>query len=174
MWIYDDGYQLRVNEVVGDLTTFSLIGKSDQWVRRRGLLRESSNLGDMERRMVYRTGQPLESLRDLLQSKPGTAFSFHQEYRAGEQMIRQKVQVRLDAREQITVPAGKFDDALVLTWTTESLTSAWTSLERWWYVPEIGHYVRLEYKYGSGPFGSRVLIRHCAHDDKVCQKIYGR
>ena len=34
----------------------------------------------------------------------------------------------------------------------------WTGFERWWYSPEVRHYVRMEYRYGKHPVSSRVLM----------------
>ncbi|MBF0177285.1 MAG: hypothetical protein HQL63_10635 [Magnetococcales bacterium] len=166
-WRYEDGTHLRVTAVEQDRATFASIDKPGQWVQRRGLLREASYLGDTERRMVYRSGNPLEAMAGLLAGKPGRAIAFEQEYQAGVQMVRQKIQLSYDAEETVTVPAGVFQTQ-VLTWLTESLTSDWKGLERWWYAPSIGHYVRLEHKYGHGPAGSRVLLTYCTHKPEGC------
>ena len=36
----------------------------------------------------------------------------------------------------------------------------WTGFERWWYSPQAQNYVRMEFKYGPEPDGSRVLMNY--------------
>jgi len=45
----------------------------------------------------------------------------------------------------------------VVVMRTRNPETGWTGFERWWYAPEARHYVRLEYRYGDQPVGSRVL-----------------
>jgi hypothetical protein len=64
----------------------------------------------------------------------------------------------VEGHETVKVPAGEFD-CIILVMRTRNLTDEWTGFERWWFSPQAKNFVRMEYRYGSAPPGSRVLTQ---------------
>jgi len=154
-WTYSDGYGLRVSATDGVITTFERTDAPGQWFSRYGFLRQDAKSGTAERQTIYRTIAPNHGLQ-LNEDHP---LTFQREYLTnGEQQVH-ATSWTAEGHETITVPAGTFD-CWVIVWRTRSLKSNWTGFERWWYSPEVQHYVRMEYKYGEGPTASRVLMRY--------------
>ncbi len=152
-WRYSDGYQLLVSSVVGQDVTFQRVDVPNDFLVRRGLFKVKSKQGDTVREMVYRTRDP----QDLFPLAVGKQVVFTEEYlRAGE-MIRHNVSWTVEGQETISVPAGTFP-CWVLVMRTRGVQSDWVGMERWWYNPDVKHYVRLEYRYGTEPAGARVLM----------------
>jgi hypothetical protein len=151
-WRYSDGYDLGVSTVMGNDTTFKRLDMPDDWMVRRSLFKMRSKQGDILREVVYRTKDPEE----LFPLAIGKQVVFLEEYlRAGE-LIRRNTSWTVEGQETIQVPAGTFY-CWVLVMRTRSLQSNWVGSERWWYSPDVKHYVRLEYRYGTEPAGARVL-----------------
>ncbi|CAK0773553.1 hypothetical protein CCP3SC1_60067 [Gammaproteobacteria bacterium] len=154
-WRYSDGYELRVSAVQGSDTTFQRVDTLDEWLVRRGLFKVRSKQGNVYREVIYRTKDP-EELFPLAVNKQ---VVFSEEYlRAGE-LIRRNTSWTVEGREIIQVPAGTFN-CWILVMRTRGVQSDWTGSERWWYSPEVKHYVRLEYRYGTEPAGARVLMSY--------------
>jgi hypothetical protein len=154
-WHYSDGYELKVSSVAGNDTTFDRSDMPGDWVVRRGLFKIRSKQRDVLREVVYRTHDPVE----LFPLAVGKQVVFLEEYlRAGE-LIRHNTSWTVEGQESIQVPAGTFN-CWILVMRTRGLQSNWTGSERWWYSPTVKHYVRMEYRYGTQPPGSRVLMSY--------------
>jgi hypothetical protein len=154
-WRYSDGYDLKVSTVLGNDTTFQRLDTEDDWVVRRSLFKVRSKQGKILREVVYRTKDPEE----LFPLEVGKQVVFLEEYlRAGE-LIQHNTSWTVEGKETVQVPAGTFD-CWILVKRTRGLQSNWTGSERWWYSPEAKHYVRMEYRYGTEPPGSRVLMSY--------------
>ncbi|CAK0755778.1 conserved hypothetical protein [Gammaproteobacteria bacterium] len=152
-WHYSDGYGLKVSTIQGEDTTFQRLDTPNDWLMRRGLFKVRSKQGDTYREVVYRTKDPAE----LFPLVVGKQVVFSEEYlRAGE-LVRHNTSWTVEGQETIQVPAGTFN-CWVLVMRTRGVQSDWTGSERWWYNPEVKHYVRLEYRYGTEPAGARVLM----------------
>ena len=154
-WRYSDGYGLVVTGVKGNVTTFQRLDDPKQWFSRYGFLREESQSHDVFRKVVYRSTPPSRGLE--LSADNGLVFT--REYLADKKLRVHRTSWVVEGRETITVPAGKFD-CLIIVMRTRSLRSGWHGFERWWYSPKLKYYARIEYKYGSGPISSRVLVSY--------------
>lgn len=155
-WSYSDGYALRVSEVRPDgVAKYDRLDAEGQWFVRRALFIEESQSRKVHRAVVYRTGNPM----DLLSAKINQPITYIREYMRDRELIRHRTSWVIEGKEKITVPAGTFD-AWVLVMRTQSLDSNWRGFERWYYSPTVKNYVRLEYKYGEGAHGSRVLMTY--------------
>ncbi|MEO5369646.1 MAG: DUF3108 domain-containing protein [Magnetococcus sp. DMHC-1] len=155
-WTYSDGYALRVAEVDGEAATLQRLDQPGQWVKRKGLFKLESQDAGAHRQTVFRgNGDPA----GIFPLELGKKVEFTREYMADKQLRVHDSLWVVEGRQTIEVPAGTFD-CWVLTMTTKSRNSDWQSVERWWYSPEIKHYVRLEYRYGNTPASSRVLMRY--------------
>jgi len=152
-WEWSDGYALEVTAVSRNLTVFSRVDAKGQWFSRRGFLREEAQGSKSFRKTIYRS-IPRDSGMRLTATKP---LSFTREYLTdGKQRVHTTSWV-LEGREKISVPAGVFD-CWVVVMRTRSQKTDWTGFERWWYSDEVQNYVRMEYRYGNTPEGSRVLM----------------
>ena len=158
-WTYSDGYGLEVEAVEGGLTRFRRLDDRDQWVSRRGFLRQDAQSATTERSVVFRSIGADEARR-LVQGEP---ILFTREFLSGGVTRVHSTSWLLEGRERVSVPAGDFD-AYVVVMRTRNPETGWTGFERWWYAPEVRHYVRLEYRYGDQPVGSRVLVDYAAPD----------
>jgi len=151
-WTYSDGYGLEVDNVTGDLTRFRRTDDARQWQSRRGFLRQDSQSATTLRSVVFRS-LAAKDARRLEQARP---MVFTREFRSGDRTLTHSTSWVLEGRERVSVPAGDFD-AFVIVMRTRNPDTGWTGFERWWYAPEARNYVRLEYRYGDQPVGSRVL-----------------
>ncbi|OHC76336.1 MAG: hypothetical protein A3G18_08865 [Rhodospirillales bacterium RIFCSPLOWO2_12_FULL_58_28] len=155
-WTYSDGYGMKVTEVNADGTAeFTRLDDADQWFVRRGFFTEESKSRTIYRRVVFRTSDPM----DLLTTGINQPVSFVREYMRNDELVRHRTSWVIEGREKITVPAGTFD-CWVIVMRTQGLDSNWRGFERWYYNPDARNYIRLEYKYGESPNGSRVLMEY--------------
>ncbi|MBV9735366.1 MAG: hypothetical protein JO209_05610 [Acidisphaera sp.] len=154
-WQYSDGYGLRVVRVDGPVTTFQRTDDPNQWVSRRGFLREDAQSATTFRKLLFEDLAPGAG-RVLSARRP---LTFRREYQAGSVLRTHATTWSVEGEEQVRVPAGVFD-CVILMMRTRSLTDDWTGYERWWYSPQAENYVRLEYRYGATPPGSRVLTSY--------------
>lgn len=153
-WLYSDGYHLAVGQVHGRTARLNRLDKTGDWVIRDGLFNIGSKTGNDIRKIVYQSPDPVS----LFPLRKGKSVLFLREYKADDQLRRHKTSWRVFRQERITVPAGHFD-CWVIEWKTRSLDSDWVGMEKWWYSPVVGNYVRMEYRYGKNPAKSRVLVR---------------
>lgn len=154
-WRYSDGYGLKVTQSDGIKTAFERLDDPAQWFSRRGFLRDEEQSSTAHRQMLFETVRP-DAGYSLEVGKP---LTFRREYMSnGEQKVH-ATSWTVEGRETITVPAGTFD-CWVIVMRTRNLITNWTAFERWWYSPEVQNYVRLEYRYGPMPTGSRVLMSY--------------
>jgi hypothetical protein len=154
-WHYSDGYAMKVKSVSPKETVFDRLDAPGQWFSRQGFLRKDEISGTATRTSIYRTIPEGAGLA-LLAAQP---LTFQREYMSNGKLMVHASSWTVEGRETITVPAGTFDCWLIV-WRTRSLRSDWTGFERWWYSPEAQSYVRLEFKYGLEPEGSRVLMHY--------------
>ena len=154
-WEYSDGYALRVTATDGSLTRFQRLDAPEQWVARRGFLRESSQSATTARLLLFEDLPP--GTGTVLSTR--TPLTYRREYDAGGVTRVHATSWTVERRERVRVPAGEFD-CFVLVMRTRSLNDEWTGYERWWFSPEAQNYVRLEYRYGPDEAGSRVLMRY--------------
>lgn len=176
-WVYSDGYAMRVEKVAANtvagrppITRFSISlnggegldrSAATRWVEREGLFKVASLTGSQERHVVFRHPDP----QLLFPLEVGKSLVFNREYYSGEKNGPQKLHHHrtrwqvLGVKQSVVVPAGTFD-CWVLSWRSDSLVSSWSGQETWWYSPEVGHYVRLEYQYGDAEPSSRVLLSY--------------
>ncbi len=154
-WEYSDGYGLQVTETDGRMATLQRMDKPDDWVRRNGFFKVDSQEEGVRRQVVYQSPNP-ETLFPLA---VGKMVTFAREYLIDKKLYVHQTSWSVVGQETIEVPAGKFD-CWVLVWSSRSQKSNWSGYEKWWYNPEVGNYVRLEYRYGKAPDSSRVLMRY--------------
>ncbi len=152
-WSYSDGYALRVEAAEGGLTWFRRTDAPEQWFSRRGFLRQDAQSSTAERSVVYRSVSADAGMTLV----PGRPLVFTREFVSNGVTRIHNTSWVLEGRERLNVPAGDFD-AYVVVMRTRNPETGWTGFERWWYAPELRHYVRMEYRYGDQPVGSRVLI----------------
>lgn len=151
-WRYNDGYGLRVESIDGDLVTMRRLDDPDQWLIRRGFLREMSQSSTALRQVTYRS-VAADAGMWLSKSRP---LVFTREYTSNRRTLVHNTSWVVEGEERITVPAGSFNTTIIVMRTRNAATG-WTGFERWWYAPEVRNYVRMEYRYGKQPIGSRVL-----------------
>jgi cell division septation protein DedD len=154
-WRYSDGYGLRVSKAGGGTTLFQRMDAPGQWFSRYGFLRQDARSATATQQTIYRTISPNAGLQ-LTSSAP---LTFQREYLSNGKQQVHATSWSVEGKETITVPAGTFD-CWIIVWRTRSLKTNWTGFERWWYSPDVQHYVRLEYKYGETPAASRVLLSY--------------
>ncbi|MCP5142026.1 MAG: hypothetical protein H6980_06725 [Gammaproteobacteria bacterium] len=154
-WEWSDGYGLTVTEVTADRTRFERLDAPGQMQIRESLFPVESEDLDGRRVVVFRSADP----RELLPFEVGKTTVFRREYLANGELRVHNTSWTVEGRERIAVPAGEFD-CWVLVRRTRSLNSDWVGYERWWYAPAARHYVRMEYRYGAQPPGSRVLMNY--------------
>lgn len=154
-WHYSDGYAMKVASVSPKGTVFDRLDAPGQQFTRQGFVRTDSVSGTGTRNAIYRT-IPDAAGYSLSAAKP---LTFQREYLNDGKLLVHASSWTVEGRETITVPAGTFD-CWVIVWRTRSLRSDWTGFERWWYSPEAQNYVRMEFKYGPEPEGSRVLMNY--------------
>lgn len=152
-WRYNDGYGLRVESIEGDLVTMQRLDDPTQWMVRRGFLREMSQSATMLRQVTFRS-VPADAGMWLSKSRP---LVFTREYTSNRRTLVHNTSWVVEGEERITVPAGSFNTTIIVMRTRNAATG-WTGFERWWYAPEVRNYVRMEYRYGKQPIGSRVLV----------------
>ncbi|MBF0459886.1 MAG: hypothetical protein HQL87_00670 [Magnetococcales bacterium] len=154
-WEYSDGYTLQVTETDGRTATLKRTDRSSDWFKREGFFKMDSQEEGVRRQVVYQSPNPAT----LFPLAMGKTVSFAREYLIDKKLYVHQTSWSVVGRETIEVPAGKFD-CWVLVWNTRSQKSNWSGYEKWWYSPEVGNYVRLEYRYGKAPDSSRVLMRY--------------
>lgn len=152
-WMYSDGYGLQVTAIDGDITRFQRLDDPGQWFTRHGFLRQEAQSSTAHRRVVFRSIDAADAL--TLQMRRPVVFT--REYTSNQQPRVHRTSWILEGRETITVPAGTFDTWVIVMRSRNAATN-WTGFERWWYSPEVRHYVRMEYRYGKHPVSSRVLM----------------
>jgi hypothetical protein len=154
-WHYSDGYAVKVASVSATGALFQRLDAPGQSFMREGFIRTDSTSATATRKAIYRT-VPDAAGQSLSAAKP---LTFQREYLNNGKLMVHASSWTVEGRETITVPAGTFD-CWVIVWRTRSLRSDWTGFERWWYSPDAQNYVRMEFKYGSEPDGSRVLMNY--------------
>jgi hypothetical protein len=154
-WHYSDGYAVKVASVSATGALFQRLDAPGQSFMREGFIRTDSTSATATRKAIYRT-VPDAAGQSLSAAKP---LTFQREYLNNGKLMVHASSWTVEGRETITVPAGTFD-CWVIVWRTRSLRSDWTGFERWWYSPDVQNYVRMEFKYGSEPDGSRVLMNY--------------
>jgi len=152
-WQYSDGYGLEVTELQGEIATLERTDRSGDWIKRKGLFKMDSMSNGVRRQVVFRSTNPAE----LFPLEVGNKVVFNREYLADKKLKVHQTTWYVEGKETIEVPAGVFD-CWVLIWKTNSTTSHWVGYEKWWYSPEVGNFVRMEYRYGRPPGSSRVLL----------------
>lgn len=163
-WTYSDGYKTKVASVANDgLATLKRLDHPGFWTKRKLLFKQASKSSEsVTRKVIFRSTDPAQ----LFPLALGKTVKYTREYMADvgdkEYLRVHETSWTVEGQETIEVPAGTFE-TWVLVWRSKSLKSDWTGYERWWYNPAIKHYVRMEYRYGKAPAGSRVLTRY-----KVC------
>ena len=151
-WQYSDGYGLKVTRVDGGLTTFERLDDPRQWVIRRGFFREDAQSATTLRKLMFED-LPSGAGQVLTSSNP---LTYRLEFMSAGVQRTHATSWTVEGRETVKVPAGEFD-CVVLVMRTRNLADGWTGFERWWFSPKVGNFVRMEYRYGSTPPGSRVL-----------------
>ncbi|MBF0370322.1 MAG: hypothetical protein HQL52_12790 [Magnetococcales bacterium] len=155
-WSYSDGYGLKVTDIDDEgVATLTRTDIPDYWIKRRGLFKTESLSGKNHRQVIFRSTPP----DVLFPLESGKVVEFVREFTRNKQLRKHKTLWRVAGKEIIEVPAGRFE-CWVLDWHTKSLISEWEGKERWWYVPRIKNFIRLEYRYGDTPAGSRVLMNY--------------
>lgn len=155
LWKYSDGYGLQVVSIDGLDTKFVRLDDPSQWVVRRGFLREDARSATTVRSLVFEdlprgAGLVLSTRHPLV---------YRREYNASGVTRSHVTSWTVDGRDRVRVPAGEFD-CIVLTMRTRNVADGWTGYERWWFSPLTQNYVRMEYRYGDAPPGSRVLVSY--------------
>ena len=153
-WQYNDGYGLKVIKTDGKLTTFQRLDDARQWIVRRGFLREDAQSSTTLRKLMFED-LPSGAGQLLTTSKP---LTYRREFMSGGLQRTHATSWTIEGRETVKVPAGEFD-CIILVMRTRNLAQGWTGFERWWFSPQAGNFVRMEYRYGSDQPGSRVLTR---------------
>ncbi len=154
-WEYSDGYGLKVTRADGPVTTFQRLDDPQQWVVRRGFLREDAQSATTLRKLLFEDLPAGEGL--VLSSR--APLTYRRQYEAGGRQFTHVTSWTVEGRETVKVPAGEFD-CVVLVMRTRNQSDGWTGFERWWFSPRARMFVRMEYRYGSTPDGSRVLVRY--------------
>lgn len=152
-WRYNDGYGMRVVEVMGDRAKFQRLDAPEQWHINRGLFREQAKSSTALRTVTFRSDDPTR-----LYSLPyNQALVFVREYTRNEDVLRHRTSWIIEGQETVTVPAGTFR-TFVIVKRTRSLASDWNGFERMWWSPVLKNYVRMEYRYGEMPVQTRSLV----------------
>ncbi len=151
-WHYSDGYGLKVTKVANGTATFQRTDDPGQWIVRRGFLREDAQSPTVLRKLLFEGLPP--GAGTLLTG--GTPITYRREYMSGDVQRTHVTSWTVEGRETVKVPAGEFD-CVVLAMRTRNTQDGWTGFERWWFSPQAQNFVRMEYRYGSNPSGSRVL-----------------
>ena len=161
-WTYSDGYGLAVAQADGGITSFRRTDEPEQWFSRKGFLRQDAQSATTVRSVVYRS-IPVSAAATL---NSGAPLVFTREFTANGKTRVHSTSWVVESKERISVPAGDFD-CFVIVMRTRNPETGWTGFERWWYAPEVRNYVRLEYRYGDKPVGSRVLTGFAPSGDFV-------
>jgi len=154
-WLYSDGYGMTVVDAQGAKARFQRLDDPKQYFVADGIFREEAQSRSALRKTVFQSADPAK----LYTAKKGEPVVYVREYTKDKALIRHNVSWSNEGTERVTVPAGTFD-AIILTKRVRSLTGVWTGYERWWYVPAVKNYVRMEYKYGDAPDSARVLVQY--------------
>lgn len=154
-WEFSDGYALRVDAIGKDSALFMRTDIAETWTRRESIFPIESVSDSTHRKLVFRDRDP----REIFPLAVGNQTVFKREYLANEKLRVHRTSWIVEKRERLRVPAGEFE-TWVLVRRTRSEHSEWTGYERWWYSPQARMYVRLEYRYGDGKLGSRVLTKY--------------
>jgi hypothetical protein len=154
-WAWSDEYALQVSKIEGKKTTFNRTDADDQWQQRDGIFWTGTQSASTLRQLVFRSADP----SGLFPLAVGKEVVFDREYLANGELRRHRTSWVVEGKARIEVPAGAFD-TWIITRRTRSIVSNWAGFERWWYSPEAKHYARLEYQYGDGAPGVRVLMEY--------------
>ncbi len=122
---------------------------------RRGFLREDAQSATNLRKVVFE-GVPSGAGQVLSSSGP---LTYRREFMSSGVQRTHATSWTVEGRETVKVPAGEFD-CIILVMRTRNVEDGWTGFERWWFSPKVQNFVRMEYRYGSDPSGSRVLTRY--------------
>lgn len=152
-WSYSDGYEAQVTELVGEVATLSHGGEA--WTRRKGIHKIDSMHDGVRRQVVFHSQDPGE----LFPLAVGKRVEFVREYMSEGVTYAHRSSWTVLGLETIHVPAGKFP-CWVLLWENVNPVTGWKGFEKWWYNPQVKHYVRLEYQYGESQVASRVLMSY--------------
>lgn len=152
-WLWSDGYGLEVVEKMGDRSHLQRTDAEGQWQIRRGLFIEESQSASAHRRVLFRSIDPM----GLFPLEKGKRVVFRREYLRNKALKVHNTSWMVLGRETIEVPAGRFD-TFVIERRTRNVKTEWTGYEKLWYAPQVRNYVRMEYRYGLAPAGSRVLM----------------
>lgn len=154
-WTYSDGYGLAVTQVENGETVFQRTDAPEQWFSRKGFLRQDAQSATTLRSVVFRS-IPVKQAAVLQGGEP---IVFTREFTTKGVTRVHSTSWVIEGRATISVPAGDFD-CYVIVMRTRNAETGWTGFERWWYAPEVRHYVRMEYRYGEKPVASRVLTSY--------------
>ena len=158
-WEYSDGYKVVVDEVRGGTAKLNRMDRTGLWTKRKSIFKQASKSSKIRRNVIFRSTDP----NQLFPLALGKSVKFSREYTvdSGDKEVLRvhRTGWSVEGQETIEVPAGTFE-TWVLAWRTQSVKSEWQGYERWWYNPQIKHYVRMEYQYGDTPPASRVLTRY--------------
>ena len=120
---------------------YGLKDDPSQWIVRRGFLREDAQSSTVLRKLLF-AGLPPGEGTVLSGDSPVT---YRREYMAGDVQRNHVTSWTVEGRETIKV---------------RNTEDGWTGFERWWFSPRAQNYVRMEYRYGNNPMGSRVLTEY--------------
>lgn len=154
-WLYSDGYGMTVETSAKGLTRFQRLDDPKQWHSRRGFLRQDAQSATTRRSVIFRSIAATDATR-LEQGRP---VVFTREFTSNDKTHAHSTSWLFEGADRISVPAGDFE-AYVIVMRTRNPETGWTGFERWWYAPSVRNYVRLEYRYGDMPIGSRVLTEY--------------
>lgn len=151
-WVYSDEYGLTVTETEGGVTRFSRLDDPEQWISRRGFLRQDAQSATTKRSVVFRS----IAASDAAMLRADRPLVFTREFTANGKTRVHTTSWLVEGKERVSVPAGDFESTVIVM-RTRNPETGWTAFERWWYAPRVRNYVRMEYRYGEGPVSSRVL-----------------
>lgn len=108
-----------------------------------------------------RTTAPPDLLWPLAPGKRGQ-FDFeqtisHKDGRTPDQVSRRWT-CEVEGTSRVTVPAGRFDTVVIACNRYSSTSGSWRATQRFYYAPEVGHYVLREDRHRSGSNTRRELV----------------
>ncbi|MBF0340053.1 MAG: hypothetical protein HQL95_03715 [Magnetococcales bacterium] len=170
-WQYDDGYTLEVEQVDAKTGIAHLIRKDSPgaWIERRHFFPQASQDADgTERTTTFTNPDPKEFLNTMNEGNiTGKIFAYEREYvtrKPGETKGKRQTHMsswRVLGKAKVVIPEGTYS-CWILEWKTTNPTTGWMGYEKWYYSPEVGNYVRLEYRYEDQE-GTRVLVAKGDH-----------
>jgi hypothetical protein len=161
-FVYDDGTSTLVTEVAEGQVS---------WKHHNGAVsRGYPNflIPELSWTSVHRSSQGrTKAAPDLLWPPvPGErgAFAFdqviaHRDGRPPEHVSRRWT-CEVEGTTRVTVPAGRFDTIVFACNRHASDSGAWRATERYYYAPQVGHYVLRENRHRSRPDTRRALVAY--------------